>query len=664
MFNLRRLETISLPSKAENAYSLDISGTGSIAIATSSCLVIYQIIPNKECTLKGLCCKKYLIQPSGYVLKESLGINIEEFLFDLPQQKYNECILNAELTPDLEIVQRYVSRFVKCFWSPPHCDKNYDCVLATITNNGIVEVYVKHCLDNYYYEYKLIYNVTKLYIDILRSKWGDVKNKSATQKLNELMCRVNQVKVKCLTWSKKFDGYFLLILGHLSGKITFWKLYLGDSLEVKIEYFFEYKTDFKEINCLTVDNFNKNDGLLFVGDTEGSVITLKINLSSESKIKKSNLEINKDGVKIQSINLINSNIGDFIILVKATTLIIISCDKHESYQFECNNIEILDIIILDNTVLILTKTGVVKEVVLSNTTKGIDIKWRHFYVDINNYMRSPIGMVASKNGALVFVLTKFCKPKQSKLQIDSIDLNVFGNNENKCLEKLLKNPSKNLNYMWDYLELYRCSVLQTKIPHLDTFQQQNYDKYDLYTLKLLFFISKICDSVAENLKEILPIKSHKEIASILQLKLMLIRAQYLLNLQKTSQLSKFYLQNLLILSNYIKQVIMEENKSLDLSDSTVNVMVDVIQKVKVTNFDNLNSNCVTCGEILDDITCMPPHFDTRCCVSLMQIDGVVNFKCSVCKSVVHNEISNEMKVVVCPFCDIPMLKRREDNKVD
>lgn len=187
-FNLRHIEDIELPCKVIGAHS-DISKNGCISIVTSSALYIYEIKVAAESISPSLVVKKFSVSPSNFMLALNIGIDINLFLNDLPQDSFYEGILSTELSPILNEGSAIEPKVIKTAWSPQIIN-NHSCVLATLSNTGSVQIITKAIDTTFYEEYVPISDISQKYTEMCFGAWRDYKNMNPLEQFNELKRRV------------------------------------------------------------------------------------------------------------------------------------------------------------------------------------------------------------------------------------------------------------------------------------------------------------------------------------------------------------------------------------------------------------------------------------------------------------------------------------------
>lgn len=203
-----------------------------------------------------------------------------------------------------------------------------------------------------------------------------------------------------------------------------------------------------------------------------------------------------------------------------------------------------------------------------------------------------------------------------------------------------------------------CSVqenklhLQEKLP-----PDENYSTFSMYKLKLHWWLSKLNESfLGQNATECNILKSSGDIVELINFMKIVSRLKYLIELHTSNKISMFQLQNMDVLYNYIKSLVLGDAvKSFQLEDTVLTSVIAVVVKARSVDFP-LPPKCMICGENIIGIECFPPHFDMRCAISYMQVDKLPCYKCIFCKNIVNNNLENEVDIILCPMCDIPLVK--------
>ena len=203
-----------------------------------------------------------------------------------------------------------------------------------------------------------------------------------------------------------------------------------------------------------------------------------------------------------------------------------------------------------------------------------------------------------------------------------------------------------------------CSVqenklhLQEKLP-----PDENYSTFPIYKLKLYWWLSKLNESfLGRNATECNVLKSSGHIIEMINFKKTVNRLKYLTELHTSNKISTFQLQNMNVLYNYIKLLILGDAlESFQLEDTVLTSVIAVVVEARCVDFPP-PAECMICGESIIGMQCFPPHFDMRCAISYMQVDNLPCYKCLICKNIVNNNLEKEADVILCPMCDIPLVK--------
>ncbi|KAI4470974.1 transcription factor iiic subunit delta n-term [Holotrichia oblita] len=502
-FSFKHIEDIELPCKVIGTHS-EISKNGCISIPTCSALYIYEIQAAAENTSPSLVVKKFSVAPSNFMLALNLGIDINLFLNDLPQDTFYEGILSTELSPILNEGSPVEPKIMKTTWSPQIIN-DYSCILATLSNTGSVQIITKEIDITFYEEYVPICDISQMYTEMCFGAWQDYKDMNPLEQFNELKRRVHETFPTAL-------------------------LFVGNSRG--------------EVNCLKLTNFDK----------EKIIITSSLRILSET-----------DEISVTNINFFTHMNKSYLLLTKGSDIIILLFNEAgktvSSYVYHAGNIDITSVdIIEDNKVLVVCLTGATMELIINEKNSKVNVKWRYLYVNINWYIRQALNFMCSLNRMLFFFLTGPCKTADSKDDKDVNKLVVFFDSTRNPFQVLLENPTKNLKDYWDCLEALRCQVvLDKELPANIQSIDIDYDNMSLYKLKLLLFISKSLEAIAEQTGNISFIsKSTEDIQQIVTIKLSIKRIGHLLKLQEcSSNLTEFQLHNIYVLNTFLKQIVVE-----------------------------------------------------------------------------------------------------------
>lgn len=126
-------------------------------------------------------------------------------------------------------------------------------------------------------------------------------------------------------------------------------------------------------------------------------------------------------------------------------------DSNVVYCFDFSGVEHLS----DGTILVLTYTGVLKELRLSIVAGKIDIKFRNLNINIDWTSYRTHGLVISPNKVFLVVLVSMSKLAWVRRNKSNTKVFVFMNMARNPLTVLLQNPTRSMFLFWDCLETLR-----------------------------------------------------------------------------------------------------------------------------------------------------------------------------------------------------------------
>ncbi|KRT81905.1 hypothetical protein AMK59_5678 [Oryctes borbonicus] len=520
--DLKFIEDIDLPCKVLGTYSCELSKSGCISITTCSSLYIYQIQPLRENSSPSLAIKKFSIFPPNFMLTLNVGIDINSFLNELPQQNFYEGILSTQLSPILTGGNPVEPKIIKSIWSPQIIN-DYDCLLATLSNTGSVQIVTKTIDNTFHEEFSSIFDVSQKYVEMCRETWQCCTEMKPLEQFNELKRRIHETFPTTFTWSDQVDDYCILIVAHACGDLSFWKVNIPKSKEFElpiVTFMNVFNTKFDtSIVDITAMKFVSVGGkaLLFAGNSKGQVNCIKLSINNEQVIVNGDLLLwpQADEISVKDIKFLTYQEKGYILIVKGSDLIILmyedTTESFDSYVFHAGNIAITALeIIEDNKLLVVSFSGATKELIIGYENSKINVKWRHLYVSINWYIHQALNFVSSVNRVLFIFLTGPCKTAETKDDKDFNKLVVFINTSKDPLQILLHNTTNNLKSHWDCLEALRCHILLDKqLPTNVQNLEKDYDNMSLYQLRLLIWFSKLSETIYEQTGNIDDMKIRK-----------------------------------------------------------------------------------------------------------------------------------------------------------
>ncbi|KAK5642866.1 hypothetical protein RI129_009033 [Pyrocoelia pectoralis] len=674
---LKLLDVIPLHNKTTTNIGIIPSEDFQYCILVEDGIYVLKLCGLMDNFLKTMSFMKWFIKIGDFALSSHLGIDLNSFISSLPKYDLYEAVLRLDLSEELYQASPVKQQPVQAKWSGLGLIVNNNCALAALTNTGTLSVYVFTTNEVEIEEFVEVCNVSEICLHYFSEKFFLTIFRGATSlsMFEELKKRAEIATPSAFTWSHVIckDGkiFTLLIVGHFDGGITICRINQMKSNEMYcdcnvIGYF---STNLKKPTYMHWQQAN-DDGLLLIGDLEGKIKAISINNITYESVNIENevfLWEEKDCIRIECLKVMVHEKNIYVLAMKGSVLVITLIDETgkvlDIYPFHVGDLIITGVEHYEgNTILVLTYTGVLKEVKLFNDEGKIKIESRHLFIDFKWWSHRTHGLIISHNKVFIGILVSMSKLTNIKKRKDHVHLLIFMNVSKKPLELLLSNESNVLTSHWDCFEVLRLNgLLDRKLSNEGLSPDLDYDKLSLVQLKMCFSLAKSSEMMNSNSSVLRKnsILKCDEFRYILKIRVAMEHMYRLLDsLASGSDLSVFHMQSLDILNMFLKETVSKGMiPKLCLGKVTLDGLYDIIATANELKYPD-PPTCVWCEEnilsIIIGLSCVPAHRDSRCCISYMPIIHLPYFRCQFCKCIVHNELSGIYKTLLCPYCDIPL----------
>ncbi|XP_031346109.1 uncharacterized protein LOC116172967 [Photinus pyralis] len=670
---LKLLDTVPLQNKSAINIGIIPSDDSQYCILVEDGIYVFKLCGLMDNFLKTMSFMKWFIKPGDFALSSHLGIDINSFITSLPQFDMYEAVLRLDLSEELKEALPLKQQPVQAKWSSLGLVSNNNCVLAAMSNTGALRVYAFTTNESEIEEFIEVCNVTEICVRYFSVKFFPTIFRGATYSslFEELKKRAGIATPSAFTWthliSKDDEVFTFLMVGHYDGGVTVCRIKQMKNNETfcdcrVVGYF---QTHLKKPTFMHWQQAN-DDGLLIVGDLEGRIKAISVTQISQESVKFENeifLWGESDGLRTDCLKVVVHDKNIYVLAVKGSVLVITLIDESgrvaDVYPFHVGDFIITGVEHYEgNTILVLTYTGVLKEVMLFNEENKIKIKWRHLFIDYKWWSHRTHGLIVSQNRVFIGVLVSMSKLTNIKKRKDHVRLLVFMNVAKKPLQVLLNNESNTLTSYWDCLEVLRLNgLLDRKLSNEGLSPELDYDKMSLVQLKMCLALAKSSEVMVRNspVMQTTPTLKSDEFKYILKIRLAMDHMYRLLDqLANGGQLSVFHMQSLDLLNAFLKETVAKGMiLRLLLGKLTLDGLYDIIATASELKYPD-PPVCVWCEEKIIGLSCVPAHSDTRCCISFMPVTHLPYYKCKFCKSTVHVKLTDVYKTMLCPYCDIPL----------
>lgn len=220
------LDKVKLSNTPQGAFACHYSDDRRISLLCDKGFYILELHGNTENWLPIFSFIKTFCMLQDYSINANVGIDINDFIEELPQFEVYEAVLNRCLSENLKNCAPTPAQPISALWSPS-INNDTGCILAVLNNSGVVQVFWKNIVSYGQDEYRML-NVTHCIINHFQQhNWKNLKLVTE-KKFLELKRRVSRVAATAITWRYGCDtsgkNYCCLIIGHLDGGISTWKL--------------------------------------------------------------------------------------------------------------------------------------------------------------------------------------------------------------------------------------------------------------------------------------------------------------------------------------------------------------------------------------------------------------------------------------------------------
>ncbi|KAF5295487.1 hypothetical protein FQR65_LT10475 [Abscondita terminalis] len=627
---LKFLNVVALQNKTSSKHGISVSEDFQYCVVVEDGVYILQLCGFMNNFMKTMSFTKLFIKVKDYSISSNLGIDVNSFINALPKYELYEAVLRLDLSEELNNTMTVKQQVVLSKWSPIGLIANNNCALAVLNHTGSLTLYV-HVTNEVEYEYFCeVTNVSEICLNYLKDRFFNNNFEgSSTEAFAELKRRADVVTLTTFTWShlicENGNQFCLIIVGHLDGGITVCRVNAMNLNQVQCEctVIGYYQTGMKKLTAMHWQRAQDN-GLLLVGNLEGKTKVISI-----SNIRRDGVQFESesylweqiDNIRVDYFKVIVYENNIYVFIEKGTVLLIClmssTGDVLDIHTYNTGNIQITGLEHYEkNILLVLTYTGVLKELKFDCINMKVRLESRNVFADFKWWTHRTHGFIVSRNKVFIGILVSLSKLTNIKKRKDHIRLLIFMNTAKNSLEVLLNNNLNLLTKYWDCFEVLRLNgILQKKLPTDDLPKELDYDKMSLVQLKTCFWLSKSSEMMNHKtqLFRIDSLVKFEGVKLILKIKLALDHVHRLLQiLSNGEQLSEFHMQSLDVINMFLKET------------------------------------------VLNGLSCVPPHPDMRCQISFMPITKIPFYKCPFCKCVVNKKVNEVYKTVLCPYCDVPL----------
>ncbi|XP_076272204.1 uncharacterized protein LOC143203805 isoform X1 [Rhynchophorus ferrugineus] len=667
----KQLDFFKLSGRGYTNFACTLSDDDRVVILSEIGLYVVAIKPNLDNSFTELSCQKTFIPISKYSICDNVELDLNTFVHELPRESIYESIARIELSSNMNGTALVEPLALTAIWSNSGMVEGTDCLLGVLTQLYSLDIYMRYVNESEMTEYRIVLNITE---EILKRKKSDFIYSNrfpVIQKYIEFKNRVDSVAPVAFCWSHTYNvdnhANTVIFAGHLHGFISIWKVFCShtNSKELECAFLGEYKTTLGDISCVHWYKTQEFGGALCVGDIDGRIVILQIiDLDKSQCVCDNEVQFCQDkDHMVDKLTLFNINEYTVLVAVKQCYLFFYVINGSGSVtDFSVHSVEnlyITGISYYDKKLQVLTFTGSFKELTLSIHYGKISIEEKVIPLKIEPGFRTH-GFIVTKQRILTGIFLSPYKLTNSIKGKQFVYFNLFYDSNINPLQKLMDNESGTLAKHWDCIETLRLLCLkEQRFPWLGIDPLMDYDSLSLHKLKVMRIIAKLSETVFVAVKEVrnYDIKPFILLQYLVDIKLIVERLVYLFDLMYSGKkLSPFQLTSMELQVFFLKEIVVSGILlRAEVGKHFIEEITKVLQVANELTFPDM-IRCRLCGEKLIGATCLPPHSDARCCLTMHPIFLMPTYKCYICGSLAHHEAFLERKDTSCPYCDIPMQK--------
>lgn len=674
MLSFQLIDTISLSNKISSTFACQYSEDGRLFILTDSVVLIFTLMNYSDKLLSNFAFKKKHIETPKYNFSTELGIELDDFYDDLSRKDLYETALRLDLSGDLPFSTPVEFKITKSAWSPKGLLGKSKCLIAVLTNYFGLHIYAKEFTDGAVETYSCVANVTQQIIKLDKKSWGNIGHLSGTLQISELKKRVTNNCPLSFAWSNLFsigdNKFALLFIGHPNGTIGAWKFdrrMEGELSQSILHLIGKCSTSLKRLIYIHWYQTTKLAGALTIADDNGNIVVYTVSIGQNGKsviFEQENILWNEsDKIKVEETLVFKYKKVIYLILVKQSFLLVFGIDENGSVfdqlVYDTGNFFITGILHYQKNKLIISSLScTIKMLVFNTESNKIHVEEEVISLQLDASKYKTHGIIMSENKSLFGILASPSQIKNLVRNNTSTKCFLYHNTNIDCIEHIFTNCSDGIYKSFDCLEILRLLCFKgKKFPWEKMDQNLDYDKLSLPELKALKQIAILSENIYATVPYIeeYRFKAHILIHYLLTIKYVVKRMRKLLFIYSTSKdLTTFQLRSLDIQNMYLKEVVAKGIlEKAQVGEQFIDDIIDVMEKANLIEYPPM-PHCFWCGQRIIGPTCIPPHADSKCVISMMPIMLIPGYKCEFCHCVAHPEIAKEMSIVICPYCDYPM----------
>ncbi|XP_074030275.1 uncharacterized protein isoform X2 [Leptinotarsa decemlineata] len=671
---LKLLDHLKLTHKLSRNFACGYSDDDRIFVVNDVGMYILSLNGSVTYEFPSFACKKKFFSLSDYAPCRDIDLNINSFHPYISIEELYKTFMNMERSGKLKHALPAEASPVCAEWSPQGLVGGTDCMLAVLTNLGSLEIYMKFLDENEITQYCVTINITQEIVNLEKVNWKDALKFSMRAKMEEFMKRVDSVVPSAFAWShllKVDKKCAAVIFSAVKNKhILAWLVLERDAdpnITSKPLFLGKYRTQLELITKMYWHETDEYEGVLFFSNAEGKLNFVHVSDLDKDKVQFNQeqfLYIEPDSVPFEKITVMIYENNTYIITAKEGTLIVYGVDGRGKFfdrkHFNIKGLFVSGIHHIKNKIFVLSIKGMLTQLTLSIQEEHISLEEKIITLKFDAVKYRLHGLFFSRNSVICGVLAYPLELKNFGKTLAYVNIFIYHNTLVSPLELLWNNETGSLEHFWDCFEVLRLNCLKEKyFPFLGLPSDLNYDTLSLPKLKTLRVIAKLSEMVFKKVRIVksYDLKPYVLLHYLVEIKLVVNRMRRLLKLLSSGQkLSEFQMRSIFIQNIFLKEMVVKD--ILPKSNVGNTFIEDIMSVMELANELKYPEpmDCIWCGEKILGPSCLPPHVDSRCSITMMPISIIPMYKCPHCKALGHKEVKKEQNNIFCVYCDIPMEK--------
>ncbi|XP_060534853.1 uncharacterized protein LOC132707152 [Cylas formicarius] len=668
--DFKPLDAFKLTGHARTNFACSYSQDDRFSVVTDGGVYVMALKPDLGSNSQSFGFTKSFVKPSAYNACDHVDMDVNEFLYELPKDDLYAAVLQVDLSANLRNAQAMEPVPCRADWSPAGLVRKKDCLLTVLTNLHSLEVYSTYVDENMMTRYKLALNITERLADSEKPAYKNgSKIPNAKAKFTEFKRRVEHVAPSAFCWSHAFmvedRTCSVLFVGHFDGSVTFWRIWAED-FDVRCLFLWRAAMKLGPVSAVYWHQTKPFGGGLCVGDKSGRVSVIRVEgVQGEEFNASDEVELwSETDVAVDKILVTSFENHTLIVVVKQCHVLFFGLDKTGAlFDLVTHNVEhyyVTGVACSRNVLHVLTFTGTLKTLKISVKLHDVAVEEVATTLKLDAKRLRTHGLVASPNGAFLGVASHPYHQKDLTNGKQFVNVHLFHDTNLQPLRLLLDNPQNTVRHLWDCFETLRVTSLkEQRFPWLGLDPDLNYDTLSPARLKTLMHVARISETAYGVVPKVVTydIKPYVLLHYLVDIKWAVTRLGKLLQ-SDWDMLSLFQRRSVFMHNFFLKTVVAGDVLvKAGVGETFVTEMCRVMAVANELEYPEM-MRCRLCGERVLGPTCLPPHADSRCCLSMMPLFLVPAFRCSLCGSMAHEEMEREFDPICCPYCDVPMDKIR------